>query len=242
VPIAASTNTELLARAAQGARSGAVLAAEAQTAGRGRRGRPWVSPVGGALVFSLLWRFEQGAAWLAGLSLAVGVALVRVLRAHGAHAQLKWPNDVLVGGGKLAGILIELQGDASGPSAVVIGVGLNLALPAAARDAIDQPVADLAEACAAPPGRNALLAALLGELHTVLTAFARDGFKPFAREWEGCHAHQGRRVTATLPDGSTLTGVARGVAEDGALLIEAGGKSRRFISGDVSLRVSTEGR
>ena len=135
-----------------------------------------------------------------------------------------------------------LQGDASGPSAVVIGVGLNVALAPAARAAIDQPVTDLAEACAAPPGRNALLAALLGELHTALTAFARDGFRPFAREWEGLHAHQGRRVTATLPDGRTLIGVARGVAEDGALLIEAGGKTQRLISGDVSLRAPAEGR
>jgi BirA family biotin operon repressor/biotin-[acetyl-CoA-carboxylase] ligase len=236
VPVAASTNTDLLARAAAGARSGTVLAAEAQTAGRGRRGRAWVSPLGGALAFSLLWRFEQGAAWLAGLSLAVGVALVRALRAHGAAAQLKWPNDVLVDGAKLAGILIELQGDASGPSAVVIGVGLNLALPAAVRDAIDQPATDLAQSAAAVPGRNVLFAALLDELHTALTAFARDGFKPFAREWERLHAHQGQRVTATLPDGRTLTGVARGVAEDGALLIEAGGKTQRLISGDVSLR------
>lgn len=241
-PVAGSTNTELLARAAAGAPSGAVLAAEAQTGGRGRRGRVWVSPLGGSLAFSLLWRFEQGAAWLAGLSLAVGVALVRALRAHGARTQLKWPNDVLVDGAKLAGILIELQGDAAGPSAVVIGVGLNVALPQAARAAIDQPVTDLAEACAAPPGRNVLLAALLGELHTALTVFARDGFKPFAREWEGLHAHQGERVTAMLPDGRTLAGIARGVAEDGALLIEAGGKAQRLVSGDVSLRASKEGR
>ena len=236
VPVTASTNTALLARAAAGAPSGTVLAAEAQTAGRGRRGRVWVSPVGGALAFSLLWRFEQGAAGLAGLSLAVGVALARALHGCGAAAQLKWPNDVLVGGAKLAGILIELQGDASGPSAVVIGIGLNVALSPAARAAIDQPVTDLAESCAAPPGRNALLAALLGELHTTLTAFADQGFKPFAREWERHHAYQDRRVTATLPDGRTLSGVARGVADDGALLIEAGGKAQRLVSGEVSVR------
>ncbi|MGH8619378.1 MAG: biotin--[acetyl-CoA-carboxylase] ligase, partial [Burkholderiales bacterium] len=198
----------------------------------------WVSPVGGALAFSVLWRFEQGAAWLAGLSLAVGVALVRALRAHGVAAQLKWPNDVLVEGAKLAGILIELQGDASGPSTVVIGVGLNIALPAAVREAIDQPVTDLSLVGAAVPGRNVLLASLLGELHAVLTTFAREGFKPFAREWEGHHAHQDRRVTAALPDGRTLAGVARGVAADGALLIEAGGKTQRLVSGDVSVRAS----
>jgi BirA family biotin operon repressor/biotin-[acetyl-CoA-carboxylase] ligase len=235
-PVAGSTNTELLARAAARAPSGAVLAAETQTGGRGRRGREWVSPLGGSLAFSVLWRFDQGAAGLAGLSLAVGVALARALRGGGAAVELKWPNDVLVGGCKLAGILIEMQGDASGPSAAVIGIGLNVALPPAARHAIDQAVTDLSEVCAAPPGRNALLAAILGELHGVLGTFAREGFKPFAREWERHHAHQGRRVVVSRADGSALTGTARGVADDGALLVENGGRTQRVVSGDVSLR------
>jgi len=139
-----STNTRLMQRAAQGARSGLALAAEVQTAGRGRRGRVWHSGLGHTLTFSLLWQFVQGARELGGLSLAVGVGLVRALRAAGAHAaQLKWPNDVVLPSGKLAGILIEMQGDVLGPSTAVIGVGVNVRTDARVLAAVDQPVADL---------------------------------------------------------------------------------------------------
>ena len=238
VPVIASTNGALLAHAAAGAGGGQVLAAEVQTAGRGRRGRPWLSPPGGALAFSLLWRFQQGAAWLGGLSLAVGVALLRALRDDAGDLQLKWPNDVVVNGRKLAGILIEMQGDTSGPSAVVIGIGLNLALPAIAREGIDQAVVDLAELGVAAPSRNGLLAKILGSLHDVLTQFAAEGFVPFREEWLACHAHQDRPVAVQQPDGALTTGIARGVAADGALLLAAATGMQRIVSGDVSLRAA----
>lgn len=232
-----STNTRLMLRAAQGAAGGLALAAEAQTAGRGRRGRVWQSGIGSTLTFSLLWRFAQGARELAGLSLAVGVALARVLRAAGAHdAQLKWPNDVVLPQGKLAGILIEMQGDVLGPSAAVIGVGINVRPDPRVLQAVDQPVADLESATGAAVDRNRLLTALLVELATVLERFAADGFAPLRGEWHGLHAHQDRPVCLTLPDGRQLSGHARGVADDGVLLFETADGTARHHSGEVSLR------
>ena len=136
-----STNTQLMERAGNGAPDGTVLAAEWQTAGRGRRGRTWHALPGAALTFSVLRRFEQGAGFLAGLSLGTGVAVMRALRAHGADdAKLKWPNDVLWHGRKLAGILIEMQGEMLGPSAAVIGIGINCRLPRQLLERIDQQI------------------------------------------------------------------------------------------------------
>jgi BirA family transcriptional regulator, biotin operon repressor / biotin---[acetyl-CoA-carboxylase] ligase len=233
----ASTNTLLLARARAGAPSGSVIACELQSAGRGRRGNNWQSGLGGSLTFSLLWRFAQGAAGLTGLSLAAGVAVVRALASAGvAEVQLKWPNDLLHAGRKLGGILIELHGDAPGPTAAVIGIGLNVRLPASLRDAIAQPVTDVASISEQVPPRNRLLAAALIELARVLEGFAGHGFAPLRQEWMARHAHQGKPVTLTSGDGKTLAGRAAGVAEDGALLVETARGLERFVSGEVSLR------
>lgn len=237
-----STNTRLMLRAAEGAPGGLALAAEAQTAGRGRRGRIWQSGITSTLTFSLLWRFAQGARELAGLSLAVGVALARVLRTAGARdAQLKWPNDVLLPGGKLAGILIEMQGDVLGPSVAVIGIGINVRADPRVLAAVDQPVADLETATGAPVDRNQLLASLLVELAAVLQRFASGGFAPLREEWQGLHAHQDRLVCLSLPDGREETGHARGVAEDGVLLLETAAGVARHHSGEVSLRAVRTG-
>jgi BirA family biotin operon repressor/biotin-[acetyl-CoA-carboxylase] ligase len=232
-----STNTVLLEQAAAGAPSGTVLAAEWQAGGRGRLGRPWHAGVGEALTFSLLWRFARGAGALSGLPLAAGVAVARAVAAAGAAgAGLKWPNDVLWRGAKLGGILVELAGDALGPTAAVIGVGLNVRLSRATRARIGQAAADLETACGAAPDRNRLAARLLAGLGPALEAFERGGFAPLRAEWQRLHALQGRRVTLALPDGSRLTGSARGVAEDGAFLLETRGGIRRFHSGEISLR------
>jgi BirA family biotin operon repressor/biotin-[acetyl-CoA-carboxylase] ligase len=233
----ASTNTALLERAAAGAPGGTVLAAEWQSGGRGRLGRSWHAGVGEALTFSLLWRFARGAGGLAGLSLAVGVAIVRGLAAAGvAGAALKWPNDVLWRDAKLAGILTELAGDALGPTAAVIGIGLNVRLSQATRARIGQPAADLETASGAAPDRNASLAHLLVELARVLQAFEKDGFAPLRAEWQRLHALQGRRVTLLLPDGTRRSGAARGAAEDGAFLLETRAGVERFHSAEISLR------
>ena len=231
-----STNDDLLARAAQGVPSGLVRVAELQTRGRGRRGRQWHTGLGDALTFSLLWRFSQGGSFLSGLSLAVGVALLRTLRGLGAQdAALKWPNDVLWRYRKLAGILIELSGEVMGPTAAVIGIGVNLRLADSVVDRIDQPVVDLAR-IGVDADRNLLLAELLIELGRVLDVFSAHGFAPFAREWNRAHAYQDRMVRLRMPDGAVQEGRVAGVAEDGALLLATRSGTRRFYGGELSLR------
>lgn len=233
----ASTNTLLLERARSGAPARSVIACELQTAGRGRRGNSWQSSLGGSLTFSLLWRCAQGAASLSGLSLATGVALARALAAVGAEdVQLKWPNDLLHAGRKLGGVLIEVQGAAAGPCAAVIGIGLNLRLPRAVRQAIALPVTDLASIAGRRVERNHLLAAALLELEQVLALFAQHGFAPLRAEWSARHAHQGKAVTLSSLEGKSVTGRAAGVAEDGALLVETARGVERFLSGELSLR------
>jgi BirA family biotin operon repressor/biotin-[acetyl-CoA-carboxylase] ligase len=232
-----STNSLLAVRAANGAPGGTVIAAEWQRAWRGRLGRAWHAGVGEALTFSLLWRSARAAGALSGLTLAVGVALARALGSAGAGGvALKWPNDILWRGGKLAGILTELQGDALGPTAVVIGVGINVRLSDATRARIGQEAADLESASAEAADRNRLLAGVLIELDRALDAFGRDGFAPLRDEWQRLHAQQGKRVTLTLPDGARRMGRARGVAEDGAFLLETASGTQRFHSGEITLR------
>lgn len=234
-----STNAELLRRSAQGANSGLVLAAEVQTAGRGRRGRVWHSRIGSTLTFSVLWRFAQGTRELAGLSLAVGVALARAVQAAGAtQARLKWPNDVVLPSGKLAGILIEMNGDLLGPSAAVIGVGVNVRQDACIGAVVEQPVADLESVVGQPLDRNRLLAGLLEALAEVIGVFSAQGFAALREEWQQYHAYQDRSVSLIRPDGSIFSGIARGVDEDGALQIETAHGLERIHSGEVSLRAS----
>lgn len=232
-----STSTRLLEHAARGAARGAVVAAEWQSGGRGRFARNWHAAVGGGLTFSLLWRFDRGAGALSGLSLATGVAVARALEALGASAiALKWPNDLLCSGRKLAGILIELQGDSLGPTAAVIGVGINVHLSEADRGRIGQPAADLETVCGAAPDRNVALARVLTELHGVLELFAKEGFGPLRGEWERRHAHRDELVTLLVPGGVRATGRVRGVGEDGALLLDTGAGIERHHSGEITLR------
>ena len=192
---------------------------------------------GGSLAFSLLWRFAQGPSGLSGLSLAAGVAVVRALDRLGvAGVQLKWPNDLVHAGRKLGGILIELQGDAAGPCAAVIGIGLNLRLPAELRDGIAQAVTDMASIAKRVPSRNHLLGAVLIELEQVLARFSKQGFAALREEWHMHHAHQDKAVRLLLGDGKTVTGTAAGVATDGALLLETERGIERFHGGEISLR------
>ena len=231
-----STNTDMLDRAMRGARAGSVLAAESQTQGRGRRGRDWHSTPGGALTFSILWRFDQGAGFLSGLSLVVGIALVRVLRKHGAaNVMLKWPNDLLWRHLKLAGILIELAGDVMGPTVAVIGIGINLRLPESVKARIDRPVVDLAGIGVAED-RNMLFAEILGELDSMLSKFSAEGFASFREEWDRSHAYQDKMVRVRMPDKSEIEGRVQGVGYDGALLLHTRSGPRKFYGGELSLR------
>jgi BirA family biotin operon repressor/biotin-[acetyl-CoA-carboxylase] ligase len=232
-----STSSELLRRAERGAPSGTVVVADRQSAGRGRRGRTWMSSPEGSLTFSLLWRFSVPATRLAGLSLAAGVAVAEALEELGAtRVRLKWPNDVLLesegGFAKLAGILVELASDRRGTQAV-IGIGLNLEAPAG--DLL-QPAAGLADDLASLPDRHRLLARLLGSLARVLDRFEAGGFAVLQSEWQRRHAWQDRPVRI-LEDGEVEgEGICLGADSDGALLVETPVCIKRFLSGDVSLR------
>jgi BirA family transcriptional regulator, biotin operon repressor / biotin---[acetyl-CoA-carboxylase] ligase len=228
-----STNTYLMQN--KTAAHATCVAAHIQTNGKGRRGRTWVSQLGASLTFSLLWRFQCGAAALSGLSLAVGVALIRALNSLSVNdAQLKWPNDVLVDGKKLAGILIELQGDLEGPSAAVIGVGFNLHLPKNVMASIDQPAIDLASV--KEIDQNILLGTLLKHLADVLSGFEAHGFIGLRDEWLRYHAYENKPVRMLLPNGTAVQGVVQGVADDGILLVETALGSQRFSAGEISLR------
>ncbi len=238
-----STNTHLVQQAASGAPHGTCVVAELQTQGRGRRGRPWQSGLGNSLTFSVLWRFDGGAGALSGLSLAVGVALMRALRELGVEeAGLKWPNDVLHRQRKLAGILIELQGDMDGPSAAVIGIGLNLRLPEPLRSTIDQAAVDLDSIARQPVDASHGLGTVLRHLADVLEQFGQSGFESLRDEWTAWHAYANCPVRLMMPDGREIEGVAVGVAADGALLVDAGsaaGGLQRFAAGEISLRGAT---
>jgi BirA family biotin operon repressor/biotin-[acetyl-CoA-carboxylase] ligase len=247
LPQAASSNTLLLQHAGLDvanwrAPAGSVLAVELQTAGRGRMGRTWLSGLGTSLTFSLLWRFDCGLNALSGLSLAVGVALVRALNKLGAKGvRLKWPNDILTGHGKLGGVLVEVHGDMLAPSAVVIGIGLNCTLPASLSRRIGQSAVALDEICEGMPARNRLLALLLQELAGALQEFAQNGFAAFRDEWEQYHIHRNRKIKLRMPDGKTVSGIARGVSDSGELCLETVQGLRCFNSGEVGIRLQDGG-
>ena len=232
-----STSSELMRRAERGAPAGSVIVADEQSAGRGRRGRQWLSAPAASLTFSLLWRFSGPATMLSGLSLAVGVGLTRGLESLGAQGVcLKWPNDVLVLRGheyaKLAGILVELSSDRKGTQAV-IGIGVNLQAPVGN---LPQPAVGLNETLLALPDRHVLLAAILLALADVFETFAVDGFLGLKNDWQARHAWQDQPVQLLADEAMPLLGRCLGVDNDGALLLETENGIQRILSGDVSLR------
>jgi BirA family biotin operon repressor/biotin-[acetyl-CoA-carboxylase] ligase len=234
-----STSSALQRAAASGAGSGAVWLAESQTAGRGRRGRAWQSPIAANLYLSVLWRFDEGLAALGGLSIAAGVAVADALQGLGlADVALKWPNDLVVGTRKLGGLLIDAAGDWAGPCHAVIGVGLNVRMPAAIGARIDQPWIDLAGALAphAAPSRSAVAGALLGELLPALARFSRDGLAPFI---DGFARHDALRDRPILVHAGEhpWPATALGLAPDGRLRVrDAAGNEHRLAAADVSVR------
>jgi BirA family biotin operon repressor/biotin-[acetyl-CoA-carboxylase] ligase len=233
-----STNADLMAL--QGSLpSGYVLAAETQTAGRGRRGRAWHSAAGASLTFSLLWKFAGGTTALSGLSLAIGLAVARALDRCGAiGVMLKWPNDLLArhatGWAKLGGILIEIATSVDGPATAVIGIGLNVR-PGGNASAVDQAVTDLARLGATVP-RNQLLACTLEELASVLDQFEISGFAPNVAAWNARHAFQDLPVALTAEVGEPVYAIARGANADGALMIDSANGPTLIFNGEVSLR------
>jgi len=235
----ASTNTELLARANPANGTSEVLLAEYQSAGRGRRGRAWLAPPGGAICLSLSWTFREVPQDLGALGLVIGVCVLRALRGLGVSgASLKWPNDLLIGERKLGGVLIELRAESAGPACVVIGIGLNVALGATLLEQIaatGTEATDLASTGLKSLSRNTVTGALITESVRGLAEFERHGLKPFIEEWRAADALRGRPVNVSAADG-VARGLARGIDVHGALMVETPQGVRRFISGDVTVR------
>ncbi|MGR8934798.1 MAG: bifunctional biotin--[acetyl-CoA-carboxylase] ligase/biotin operon repressor BirA [Gammaproteobacteria bacterium] len=233
-----STNTYLLECAHAGAPAGLVCLAEYQSAGKGRRGRQWVSPFGANIYLSLLWRYQHGPAGVSGLSLAAGVAAIRALRSFGVHeAGLKWPNDIYWQDRKLGGILVEVSGETEGPCVVVMGIGLNVFLPARQAQGINQPWTDLTAVMNghAPP-RNALAAALINELLPALAEFDAGGIADYLQEWRGYDCMYGKRVSLLIGS-ECRDGFVMGIDDKGLLLLrQQDGTVRAFASGEVSFR------
>ena len=235
-----STNTELMRAAVSGAPSGTACLTERQTAGRGRRGRVWVSPFGVNLYFSLLWRYSLTPAALGGASLAAGAVVAEALRAAGAEdLALKWPNDLLWKGRKLAGLLLEVAGESQGPSHLVLGVGLNLRMALAQGSLIEQPWTDLNQVLdGRPVSRNDLVARLLDALLVALDTYGREGLTPFLDQWRRFDAFQGQAVKLLTGAGRVIEGIHAGIASDGSLQLETVDGLQRFQAGEVSLRLS----
>ena len=233
-----STNAEAMRQVELGATSGLVCSAEQQLAGRGRRGRAWVSPFARNLYVSAVWEYHQGAAALEGLSLAVGVAVARALAACSLPpVQLKWPNDITYEGAKLGGVLLEMTGDAAGTCQVIVGIGLNVAMPDGAARDIDQAWTDIETmSTGSRPGRNDLLAALLNELLPLLAGYEQQGFAPWRDPWLALDAFAGQSVV--LHTGARdLAGIARGVDDRGALQLEtATAGTQSIFGGEISMR------
>ena len=233
-----STNQYLLDRLDE-LTPGSTCLAECQTAGRGRRGRQWISPFGSHLYLSMYWRLEAGMGAAMGLSLVTGIATVNALAALGVDGvQLKWPNDVYVHGKKLAGILVEMSAQAAGPCQLVIGLGLNVNMPAQAGQDIDQPWTDLQQMGAYHVGRNELAACLVMAFEQSLCLYEQEGLAPFISRWQQLDAFINKPVNLMV-GAQIISGIARGIDAQGALLVEHHGVIKTYIGGEISLRLAS---
>ena len=236
-----STNDRL--RAASPPTAGYLRAAlaEYQTGGRGRRGRQWLSPFGSGVCLSVSWRYEVVPPSFPALGLAVGFGAQRALTQAGAgELQLKWPNDIIAGSGKLAGLLLDVEGESTGPLDVVVGIGVNI-------DVSPELTSGVARTEGLPPvgmrqlvvggklSRNRIAAMLIAEFRKVLADFSEMGFSGFADDWRRHDYLFGRKIQVQS-GGRMHCGVAAGIGPDGALLVDAGGKLQSIMSGEVSVR------
>ena len=235
-----STNRHLLDAAVPTRGLMQVAIAEYQHGGRGRHGRRWTMPPGAGLALSAAWRFERGPEALAAFSLAVGAAARRAIRdAARIDAGLKWPNDLVVDGGKLGGILVELDPLDAGACRVVAGIGINVRVPASCLAGLSDyrhGARDLAGAAGFEIDRSQLAAALISRLAELFSGYADAGFAPYRAEWRQAHVLEAEAVELVTPSGA-WAGIVRGIEDDGSLLVEdEAGAVRRVVSGDVTVR------
>ncbi|WP_260957952.1 bifunctional biotin--[acetyl-CoA-carboxylase] ligase/biotin operon repressor BirA [Pseudomonas citri] len=230
-----STNAEALRAIGRGVEAPFLVLAERQAAGRGRRGRRWVSPFAENLYYSLVLRIEGGMRQVEGLSLVVGLAVMRTLRDMGVtEAGLKWPNDVLVGGKKIAGILLELVGDPADVCHVVLGVGINVNMQST--DEVDQQWTSMSLEAGRTFDRNELVAQLGRKLRQYLKLHHESGFAAIQSEWESYHLWQGRAVSL-IAGINRIDGVVMGIDLQGALRLKVEGVEKVFSGGELSLRL-----
>lgn len=236
-PIIDSTNSELMRRIQrkESMQSGQVLVAEMQQAGRGRRGRTWQSPFGANLYYSYYWRLNDGLQAAMGVSIAVGLAVYDAIEAlYGLSVQLKWPNDIYLKDQKLAGVLVELDGQVEGPCELVIGIGINLQMPETASEAIDQPWTDLASHTHSLD-KNALVAQLTYYLSKRLATYEVSGLTEMVTQWNRVNAFA--QEVVTLSTGiRTWRGICEGIDEQGAIVLRQDGELKRYYGGEISLR------
>jgi len=218
-----------------------VVLAESQTQGRGRRGRDWVSPFASNVYMSVLWYLDISIAEMAGLSLVVAISVAQALQKCGVqNVQLKWPNDIYVEGEKLAGVLLELRGESNSPCHAVIGMGVNVMMPMDAAADIDQPWVDMQQLLKRKVNRNEVAAIILNELIPRLQQFNQGGFAGFISQWKPLDLLEGNTVNI-MGHMHLNGGIARGVDENGALLVEHDGKVQPLYSGEVSIRLNDKG-
>ncbi len=232
-----STSNFLISQPVTERKQGAVCITEFQSGGRGRRGRSWVSTPHSNIMMSMAWQYDRGPDFVSGLSLAAGVAVVKALRQFGvSDVGLKWPNDILWNGRKLAGLLLDVQGEAEGPCRVVVGLGVNVRIGEKDAQVIDQPWVDLRTILDEVVDRNRLAAVIVSELEKMFLTFETSGLRAFLPAWQQAHVYHGQAVTL-LRGSEVLEGVVAGIDESGAIkLRDAAGCVSVYHSGEVSLR------
>jgi BirA family biotin operon repressor/biotin-[acetyl-CoA-carboxylase] ligase len=232
-----STNSELMRRIQRSDElvSGQVLVAEMQQAGRGRRGRIWQSPFGANLYYSYYWKLEEGLQAAMGVSIAVGLAVYDAINTlYDLPTSLKWPNDIYLNGRKLAGVLVELEGQVEGPCHLVIGIGINLKMPETASEHIDQPWTDLASHVH-NLNKNALVAQLTHSLAKRLALYQRSGLSSMVEQWNRVNVYSNEVVT--LSTGMrTWRGVCEGIDTQGGIVLRQDGELKSYYGGEISLR------
>jgi len=234
-----STNQYLLESPVISDKHACVILAEYQTQGRGRRGTPWISPIGSGINLSIAWHFEQPVESLTCLSLAAGSAVIRVLTKMGFDGVgLKWPNDIFFQGKKLGGLLIEMRGETAGPCDVVIGLGLNFAFPPGFEGSIEQPWIDLASIKDSTASRNHIAAELIAEVTLLLDSYANINTEDIINEWQQYDCMRGKKAKLKLQD-KKIHGLVMGIDNDGALLMSVDNRIQKYTAGEISLRMKS---
>lgn len=234
IPVIDSTNQYLIQRISE-LTSGDVCIAEYQSAGRGRRGRQWISPFGRNLYLSMYWKLDQGPAAAIGLSLVVGVIMAEVLQKLGAEGvKVKWPNDLYLNDKKLSGILVELTGKTGDVAHIVTGIGINIAMSKNQNEAINQQWINL-EQVGIKIDRNELACEITNALREAFVQFEKQGLSVFIERWKRLDNFMDRRVKLIIGE-KEIFGIAKGINDQGALLLEQDGKIIPYIGGEISLR------